>query len=1645
MGLRLVNSFPSSADPIVPGGPLRLGLKSERNRVILGSLNVKFGLTSLAKGLVVPESDPILADRGMTVGYETTERRRPISGAAATSIVSGSLHIEKEDDLDRNLCVYELSFPIAQSASMLGYFKIRTSTSWTLFDPDWVDETDMSGVYLGLEHGGYNTALYTFLRNAGAGGSLVVGGPLPGLGDTRPGQQELTDFTWAGLADNTVVEIWIFFNNVGHVPPFDPPYLPVVEVWTKRAGLDEVPVIQAVIPVSDLGSFPSAGADNFRRLGGTPMGRLFIGNAGRTGDLLKVDDFALYPDFRYAVRDGISMPGTKMEFLPDAPVVYRATDKKLPRDLVIGRWSTEGIAPNDVLAYVSAQRAAVRHSTITKSTSGRMAYVKTEPRVEVASPVASSDGFMIEAYLAGLPEDYEGALFGGGISVDDGTNLFQVGMINSGTQFTHALLSVVASQTSIDGYYLPTEDVDFRTPQLVRLVVDRRRDKVSLYVDETKVLDRTLSTSTFPATEGDGGKVRFGHVFDSASTGQVSVRFVNYLSRYLAFEAEDGDLPTAAEVVFAANTANDGDGSSAIDGDVLRISKSTLDDGSYRYFSKDQKFEEVGGILVDFKVRVRSFTDANGTPFAPTSSTGAGLELYLGNKKLTLLFANCGIFGKKIAVIPGSGSIEDILTQTVLGKRFSAAVDWSVATSYRVVLRAGAAIEVWAGSIVDSPAISIPWGGFVDGFDLPLDSTDPAIAFGHFDADTTSESEWEYVRWGSSNGYEAALTPVFETLPSYLFGGRSLVMAEFEDGGPVPPTPGVCEVFEVDDVIDMYVGDVTLTSDAEVADFAGYDGISGDLQIMSGVTTLAPLESLRYLGGTLFLDSADDLASLEGLEALTTVVGSMRLLNAALGDVSALEHLHSVGGDLNLVSSGVTSLDDAFPCLSEVGLGLLLQSNGSLTSMVDAFAHLITVGADGASSGLYVLSNSVLTTAAGAFPLLTNIGSGSGTSPGLVIQSNTNLATMVGAFASLPDTPHLIFQSNPALSIMPLFPALTTVDGNVRLLDLAAIVAGVLPALESAGAGPGPEDSEFRIASSAITAFPTLAALTYVDGDVEIESNTGTFHLNGAFPALEAARSLSIKSNTGLTSATAMAPLMDFSGTVDDPEPSIEIHGNTALTTLAGSFNNVTLCNYLELYNNYALTNFTNCLTTWTTPFGSSSTYVEMYSNGAVALTGSFPLVTALDYVEIYGEAGLRDGVASLVNAFPALTELEYLEVFECDGLVSMAGAFPLLETVEFNTGTFDGYIRLRDLPDMTTMAGAFASLEHIKELEINNCDSLTEIDGFAALVEIDQILLITANAVLDDISTLFSLDGGSFDPSGAVVTITDNPMLGETSQVQALIDHLDGEGFTGTSTNTGNLSEGFPALPAPYLYWSMDTAEISGNVVLSLPSGSGFPAQYGGGAIGVGQPVAPVAGSLAGKNALAFDGTSPNGCLFLGSFLTLGTGDFTILYHVYIPAGTGFTMNFASWENTDGGHQLVVGSGPGGVNFTVGTSFANALGGANLGTAAATEGAWHDAGVVVRRAPTHTATAWLDGTVGSAPMDISTLAGLSFTFPNTSASRFRFGARVGSPTGAFADFYRPQRLAEVCVIKSALSNSDMELFHTLRLNDVSIKENQGY
>lgn len=808
MALRLVNTAPGEVtDTVKPGQYAHLGLKSELLKVPLGSVAIEMGMSNFIHHGLLPENDTALQGIAAEVVLETSERRRPQAGETPRSVSSGALVFTKNTLAPNEFGIYEVKVPIAERAAILASFRFKTKTGWTPSSVDWCNLSNMTGMYFGLEHGTYNTACYAFLRANSPSGSLVVGGPLQAYNTARPGQLEVIPafphastpgFAWRSLPNDSVVEVYIYFNTAGYetAPATGVPInAPLVEVWTKTPA-NPAPVVQAYLPMGSLGQFPSSlsnPAFTNSRPGVSETATIFFGNIAKTAgtDVLELLDWAIYPDYRIAVKEGTERPDHNFIVDPDAPVEYRAKDNKLLTELLPGRWFPETGGgwdpPVEELFFQPGRRGEALYTSIIKETSPSfMALHKTEPRFE-----ERQDGIMVEAFISGEYFEKTGDGTGFGFSVEDGLVLYQVLAVESPTRRFFAICKDV-SQLSVanQGYHQPATEVDFGSLKLVRLLIDRRRPaslgggKAQLVVDEEVVLTTDLSTDVFPVASSPVGMIRIGHLGLFNATSKLNIAMLNYLPRYLAWEGVDLLLPDDVGIDSGVKFTQDivGLGTGSMTGSELVIEKTSTGGSSALGYHKDQQFAEVDGTLVDFRVRVDTYSDFGGEAFASRSPAGTRLVVFLGNKKVEVGFFDCGVYGRMVGILPRSGDVNDIINQTDVGKVHSAPVDWSRMTSYRLTIKGYDRIELTIGSPVSPPSIVLNWVDNTSGFELPADVSTPRLAFGHYDHNTTSKSTWQYVRWGLSNGFETAIQQEYPNgYPKYLFGGRLLIKTEFDE------------------------------------------------------------------------------------------------------------------------------------------------------------------------------------------------------------------------------------------------------------------------------------------------------------------------------------------------------------------------------------------------------------------------------------------------------------------------------------------------------------------------------------------------------------------------------------------------------------------------------------------------------------------------------------------------------------------------------------------------------------------------------------------------------------------------------------------------------------------------------------------------
>lgn len=797
MALELVNSnIGENTELLVPGAPVVFSLKSTDKYVVGGTINARLALSNtvmrvLANGsAVLPEADTKLVS---TVAVETPERRRPINSVLPRMADGSRILIGPGTAEEMDAGIYEVTLPVERYSPVLASVTFDISHTWEMKSRYWSDETFLAPLYMGFEYGIRNSGLFVFPQ---MGGGLVVGGPLLAF-DSARAQQETIQVGWDLLGTGTAFTVFFYVDETGQN----------IQLWVAAEG--ETPRVVGTFDMGALGEFaPESESFPQRRSGPEHVARLFFGNGGGPSDIVRISDFAIYPYAPLSIDRETAQPNHSVRIYPDLPASFFAYDRKLPTDKALGRWSTAGlVAPTMGWWFQPGRQTVPTYATMTKKGNGDSFLRRAEPVLE-----GRASGFSVEAWMAGSIDNLAGANVGFGIRVNDGQQIFQIVALEAELVKTYGIVKDPAAPGDVElGYHVVRDGatlrpVDYSALQLVRLTLDRARNELALYIEDSDIPFMAL-----PMRDADDvplllptptnflqpakGVVDIGFLRSVDAEMEMKLGSISYLTNYKAWEGRDNVPPENSFTMF--EPIFNGKNEFSFSNQTQRIEKSSFGaaEGEYAYYryATTGEFRYQSGLQIDFRGRVVSYTDKEGTSNAPAMWTGAGVTVYFGTVdtpgnepvKLHLGFFDCGQHGRKIAILPGGETgMSDILDQTELGKLYSADMAWmtmdSEIGSYRLVYSPGRAIEVWDRNILkDTPIISIPWDRYVPQYD-PTDQ-DPTIAFGNFNSEVNCLSEWQYIRWGISSGREVELYQVQPDL-KYVFGGRSLLMVDAAEG-----------------------------------------------------------------------------------------------------------------------------------------------------------------------------------------------------------------------------------------------------------------------------------------------------------------------------------------------------------------------------------------------------------------------------------------------------------------------------------------------------------------------------------------------------------------------------------------------------------------------------------------------------------------------------------------------------------------------------------------------------------------------------------------------------------------------------------------------------------------------------------------------
>lgn len=486
----------------------------------------------------------------------------------------------------------------------------------------------------------------------------------------------------------------------------------------------------------------------------------------------------------------------------------------------------------------------------------------------------------------------------------------------------------------------------------------------------------------------------------------------------------------------------------------------------------------------------------------------------------------------------------------------------------------------------------------------------------------------------------------------------------------------------------------------ELAALAPCEAVEGAL-VLTGLSRL-PLLQLRTVRGSLLVEAAPSLTSLEGIGGLTTV-----------------DEILSISGNPSLLS-----LDD-LENLTSVGKSFRIQRNESLRYL-GGLHRLKSVG------GLIIEGNDSLLDLAGPHEL-SSVGD-------LWIQRNESLRSVQG-LASLTEVEGaLLVQGNPTLTSLEGLSGIRTVGGSLGIMDNASLcqadvrrfaasidVEGDLYLDDNGTAVAAPDGpcGGYYVVDNPRT-LRDLAQLEHIPGDLKLDGQD--WLQRPVLPALRTVgEDLSIENNPDLRSLEGFQRLTSVG---DD----FRIVNNPALRALSGLDGLRSVGGDLILDRNPSLGDL-RALASLTTV------------GGTLYLLGAAPLksLEGLEHLRTAGALGIfSDHLTSLAGLSGLTTVTGTLSV-RCPAVPRLTGLGAL---------TTAGFLVISGNHALTDLQG----LSHLHTVEdrlnIVSNDSLTSLRGLSGLRVVGGRLGIWENASLTSLEGLDQLE------SVESLQITKNPSL---------------------------------------------------------------------------------------------------------------------------------------------------------------------------------------------------------------------------------------------------------------------------------------------
>ncbi|MFO7615360.1 MAG: leucine-rich repeat protein [Bacteroidales bacterium] len=456
------------------------------------------------------------------------------------------------------------------------------------------------------------------------------------------------------------------------------------------------------------------------------------------------------------------------------------------------------------------------------------------------------------------------------------------------------------------------------------------------------------------------------------------------------------------------------------------------------------------------------------------------------------------------------------------------------------------------------------------------------------------------------------------------------------------------------------------------------------------ITDLSGLENVTSIGGNLSIDYNISLTTLTGLENLTIIGGTLSIrTNNSLTSLTGLENLTSIGGDLWIRYNNSITTMMGLENIASIGGGLIVHGNDSLTCLT-GLENLTVIGDDLQIGSYY----------------------GSSGNPALTCLTGLDNLTFIGG--------NLSIGSNSSLTSLTGLENLTSIEGSFWIG-----------------------------ANSSLTSLTGLENLTSIGDFFTLYNNNALTNLEGLDNLASIGGYFVIQSNSAMTGLEGLENLISIGD-------YLEIWANGALTSLTGLENLTAIGSHLSVYSNSSLV---TCNEQWLCDYLAAPTGAVNIRNNA---TGCMSVIDVA--YECGGMPCLPNGnyyfssqsdIDNFQSAFPDCTELQGIvyisgnnitDLSGLDIIYSIGGSLSIYNSALNSLTGLDNltsvvsHIRIRDNISLTSLTGLENLTSIGSYLEIRSNSALTSLTGLGNLTSIGSYLEIWFNNALTGLSGLDNL-----------------------------------------------------------------------------------------------------------------------------------------------------------------------------------------------------------------------------------------------------------------------------------------------------------------